>query len=297
VFVNGKTCERVRHPANYKFTGYERDPETNNDYAFARYYSPRLERFLSPDPVSGDITDPQTLNKYTYVRNNPTNLTDPSGLLTCVDCGGGGGGGGGGGWRGCILCVGGNGGYDGGGGGLPTDSSTSAQNGSNPNPPSEDPSGDPWTFGCESLGMPCGMNFPVGAGGPDPSGCTYGSGSCGGMIYGYTEGQSSGWFQNYLQTFLGLMPWETFPVQSWILSRRPKKQYGPLPLNAPKPPLNPADPPGPGWVWDNSDGGKWVNPGTGEELHPDLNHKPPIPPLWDWTDPFGGHWRIFPMVL
>jgi RHS repeat-associated protein len=69
--------------ANYKFTGYERDPETNNDYAFARYYSFREERFLSPDPIGGEITDPKTLNKYTYVRNNPVNLTDPRGL--CAD--------------------------------------------------------------------------------------------------------------------------------------------------------------------------------------------------------------------
>ncbi len=38
---------------NYKFTGYERDPETaggtssGNDYAFARYYNSRMGRFLS----------------------------------------------------------------------------------------------------------------------------------------------------------------------------------------------------------------------------------------------------------
>ena len=44
---------------------------------------------------------------------------------------------------------------------------------------------DPWAFGCESLGIPCGMQFPSGGGGL--SGCTYGSGSCGGMIYGWTK--------------------------------------------------------------------------------------------------------------
>jgi RHS repeat-associated protein len=71
---------------HYKFTGYERDPETDpgngtgNDYAFARYYSPRLGRFLSADPLDGDASDPQTLNKYAYVRNNPVNLTDPTGM-------------------------------------------------------------------------------------------------------------------------------------------------------------------------------------------------------------------------
>jgi RHS repeat-associated protein len=68
-------------PQNYKFTGYERDPETGLDYAFARYYSSRLGRFMSPDPLGGDITDPQSLNRYAYVGNNPTSFSDPSGMF------------------------------------------------------------------------------------------------------------------------------------------------------------------------------------------------------------------------
>jgi RHS repeat-associated protein len=64
----------------YKFTGYERDPETGNDYAFARYYNPRLGRFMTPDQLGGGIGDPQSHNRYAYVGNNPINLTDPSGL-------------------------------------------------------------------------------------------------------------------------------------------------------------------------------------------------------------------------
>jgi RHS repeat-associated protein len=69
---------------NYKFTGYERDAETGLDYAFARYYNSRLGRFMSGDPLgsSADISDPQTLNRYAYVRNNPVNLVDPTGLYT-----------------------------------------------------------------------------------------------------------------------------------------------------------------------------------------------------------------------
>ena len=71
---------------SYEFTGYERDAETGLDYAFARYYNAREARFMSADPLGGNITDPQTLNKYTYVRNNPANLTDPWGQFLCGDC-------------------------------------------------------------------------------------------------------------------------------------------------------------------------------------------------------------------
>ncbi len=68
-------------PQNYKFTGYERDPETGLDYAFARYYSARLGRFLSADPLAGAVNDPQSLNRYAYVSNNPVNFIDPLGLV------------------------------------------------------------------------------------------------------------------------------------------------------------------------------------------------------------------------
>jgi RHS repeat-associated protein len=62
------------------FTSYERDSESNNDYALARYYVNRFGRFLSADPLSGSVADPQSLNRYAYVENNPINAADPSGL-------------------------------------------------------------------------------------------------------------------------------------------------------------------------------------------------------------------------
>ena len=65
---------------NSKFTSYERDAESGNDYAMARYYVNRLGRFNAPDPISGSVADPQSLNRYAYVRNNPVNLIDPTGL-------------------------------------------------------------------------------------------------------------------------------------------------------------------------------------------------------------------------
>jgi RHS repeat-associated protein len=66
----------------YLFTSYERDTESGNDYAQARTYVNRLGRFASPDPLAGLIGDPQSLNRYSYVRNEPIDFEDPSGMKT-----------------------------------------------------------------------------------------------------------------------------------------------------------------------------------------------------------------------
>ena len=47
----------------------------------ARYYVNRFGRFLSPDPLNGSATDPQSLNHYGYTENDPVNAADPSGLM------------------------------------------------------------------------------------------------------------------------------------------------------------------------------------------------------------------------
>jgi RHS repeat-associated protein len=62
-----------------QFTTYERDAESGNDYAQARSYVNRLARFSSLDPLAGDVSDPQSLNRYSYVRNMPIMLVDPTG--------------------------------------------------------------------------------------------------------------------------------------------------------------------------------------------------------------------------
>jgi RHS repeat-associated protein len=61
------------------FTSYERDSESGNDYAKARYYISRLARFSSTDPVPGNPSNPQSWNEYSYVQNDPINLVDPEG--------------------------------------------------------------------------------------------------------------------------------------------------------------------------------------------------------------------------
>jgi len=61
----------------YAFTGREWDPETGLYYYRARYYDPKVGRFIGEDPIgfAGGI------NAYTYVAGNPVNFVDPSGLV------------------------------------------------------------------------------------------------------------------------------------------------------------------------------------------------------------------------
>ena len=63
------------------FTGKERDEESGLDNFGARYYASSMGRFLSPDIpfYDGDLTDPQKLNLYSYVQNNPLTNIDPNG--------------------------------------------------------------------------------------------------------------------------------------------------------------------------------------------------------------------------
>ena len=70
----------------YRSTGKERDAESGNDYFGARYYASSMGRFLSPDwsakvqPVPyAKLDDPQSLNLYSYVRNNPLSRVDADG--------------------------------------------------------------------------------------------------------------------------------------------------------------------------------------------------------------------------
>ena len=66
-----------------RFATYERDTETYLDFAQARMYSSELGRFLVPDEPFLDQwrSSPQSWNLYSYVRNNPLKLTDPSGNI------------------------------------------------------------------------------------------------------------------------------------------------------------------------------------------------------------------------
>jgi RHS repeat-associated protein len=78
----GQQYEAATNDNHYKFTGKERDTESNLDYFGARYYGSTMGRFLTPDPLlnSGQPWNPQSWNRYTYVENNPVKYIDPTGL-------------------------------------------------------------------------------------------------------------------------------------------------------------------------------------------------------------------------
>ena len=71
----------------YRFTGQEQERDIGlYDYG-ARFYDSLTGRFISPDPLffhepEKILLQPQELNLYSYVRNNPINLTDPTGLCS-----------------------------------------------------------------------------------------------------------------------------------------------------------------------------------------------------------------------
>ncbi len=66
----------------YHFAGLDHDYESGLDHAQFREYSSAGGRWLSPDPYQGsyDSSNPQSLNRYSYVLNDPLSQTDPLGL-------------------------------------------------------------------------------------------------------------------------------------------------------------------------------------------------------------------------
>jgi RHS repeat-associated protein len=73
-FPAGETWYQTGPTSDFQFTSYRRDPNSGLDYANARFYSSRLGRFISQDPIAG--------GGYGYADSDPINLVDPSGMDT-----------------------------------------------------------------------------------------------------------------------------------------------------------------------------------------------------------------------
>jgi RHS repeat-associated protein len=85
-FGDGQTTLIGSDNNDIHFTGKERDAESGNDYFGARYYASSMGRYMSPDwsakaePVPySKLDNPQSLNLYSYVLNNPLSAVDQDG--------------------------------------------------------------------------------------------------------------------------------------------------------------------------------------------------------------------------
>lgn len=69
--------ENISNP--FKYAGEIFDEETGLYYLRARYYDPALGRFINEDTYEGQVTNPLSLNLYSYCYNNPLIYKDSSG--------------------------------------------------------------------------------------------------------------------------------------------------------------------------------------------------------------------------
>ncbi|AOT69961.1 RHS repeat domain-containing protein [Geosporobacter ferrireducens] len=75
--IREKTYEK---PNPYTYAGYRYDEEIDLYYLNARYYDPKIARFITQDTYKGQLNDPLSLNLYTYCANNPISYYDPTGF-------------------------------------------------------------------------------------------------------------------------------------------------------------------------------------------------------------------------
>jgi len=66
----------------YKFTGQRLDDSTGLYYYGARYYDAAIGRFVQADSIVPQPGNPQALNRYSYVYNNPLRFIDPTGMFS-----------------------------------------------------------------------------------------------------------------------------------------------------------------------------------------------------------------------
>jgi RHS repeat-associated protein len=70
-------------PTSYRFTGQREDSYIKLIHMGARWYDAQIGRFVSADTIIPDPSNPQSLNRFAYVLNNPLRFIDPSGHKPC----------------------------------------------------------------------------------------------------------------------------------------------------------------------------------------------------------------------
>ena len=68
---------------NYTYTVQYSDSYINLLWYGSRHYDPELGRFISPDSIIPDLSNPQAYDRYSYTFNNPVKYVDPSGHKPC----------------------------------------------------------------------------------------------------------------------------------------------------------------------------------------------------------------------
>jgi RHS repeat-associated protein len=77
-------------PTERLYTGQLGQTEIGLYYYNARWYAPYINRWVQPDSIVPDLYNPQALNRYSYVYNQPLRYTDPSGHCpVCIAIGAG----------------------------------------------------------------------------------------------------------------------------------------------------------------------------------------------------------------
>lgn len=97
VNADGRSLEQIDSDAfgigaedtaqSYSFAGEYWDRESQLLYLRARWYDPRIGRFVSADPLEGENSEPRTLNRYVYAASDPVHNVDPTGEMTAGDTG------------------------------------------------------------------------------------------------------------------------------------------------------------------------------------------------------------------
>src|SRR5437879_2087797 len=76
----GQDNGRAQGSETYKFTGNSYSSTNGLYYEFQRWYDNSTGRFISQDPLPGHLRNPQSLDAFSYVLNQPTRLIDPTGM-------------------------------------------------------------------------------------------------------------------------------------------------------------------------------------------------------------------------